>query len=376
MCSQPPYGYLKDPADKNHLIIDEEVADIVREIFGMVLNGDGVVKIARALTARQILIPSAYKTSRGVVGYAFHQRNKPAGRKQTWGVTTVQSILRNPVYAGDMEGHKLEKISYKHKKCRNVPKNQRILVKNTHEPIVSREDFNAVQELMTARHHPVKYNDENVLKSVVYCKSCGSRLTICGKSQKSGKRNTWYRCFRNSRCLDTCDTGNNIAYKTLVAIVAERIREKIALFADDESIPKIIAGREADTKRDDRFKSEKQAAESRLATLKNLMRRLYEDYASDVLTLDNYQGLLNGYQEEQTQLNGRISEIDRILADSKDDAENYRLFKETLLKFADFETLDCTIVNTLIERIEVGPKTLVEGKAVREIDIYFRFIGK
>ena len=372
---QTAYGYQRNPENKNQLIVDEEAAEVVREIFRMALEGNGVVKIAKELSERRILIPSAYKCLKGDTRFARYISEQPEEYKYKWCVPTVQMIMRDMVYVGDMENHKQEKISYKIKKFRTIPKSQRIIVKDTHEPVISREDFMTVQNLISARHRPQKYADENVFKSIIFCKKCGGRLTIQGKNKKTGRMN-WYRCLKSYSYPEKCEAGNYIGYKVLLNLVTEKIKEKIALFSADESIPKMLVQRVNNPKKDDRLKSEKQTSENRVASLKNLIRRLYEDYSSGILTLLNYQELLAGYQEEQAHLNERIAEIGRILADSKDELENYQLFKDTLLKFADFDVLDRNMVNHLIDRIEIGHKKKIDGESVQEVDIYFRFIGK
>ncbi len=149
-------------------------------------------------------------------------------------------IMRDMVYVGDMENHKHEKVSYKLKKFKTIPKSQRIIVKNTHEPIVSREDYETVQNLISARHRPQKHDNDNVFKGVIFCKKCGGRLTVQGKNKKSG-RMSWYRCLKYYTYPDKCNKGNYIGHDVLLNLVAERIREKIDLFSQDESIPELLA---------------------------------------------------------------------------------------------------------------------------------------
>lgn len=145
---------------------------------------------------------------------------------------------------------------------------------------------------------------------------------------------------------------------------------------NDNSIPTALVKKTNDTAKSDRLKGEKQKAENRIATLKSLMRKLYEDYSLDILTVANYQDFLKEYQSEQTRLESIISEIDKKFASDKDEILSHKLFKEKLSELVNYTELDSTIINQLIERIEISPKKELDGKTVQEVDIIYRFIGK
>ena len=148
MAAQPPYGYKKDPNDKNHLVIDEEAARVVRLIFDLALSNIGVVKITRELNKRGIMPPSIYKASIGDLRFTKLTETRRQMFKnydiESWNTVTVGAIIRDMVYVGDMENHKYEVKNYKTKKCTKVPKEEHIIVRNTHEPIISRSDFEHV----------------------------------------------------------------------------------------------------------------------------------------------------------------------------------------------------------------------------------------
>jgi DNA invertase Pin-like site-specific DNA recombinase len=160
-----PYGYKKHPQDINRLVVDEAVADNVRLVFQLALEGNGCTRIAKELSRRRITIPSTYKSRNGETTFDRFGKDKDEEFHHKWCKMTVQTMMKDRVYVGDMVNNKFEVISYKSDKLRKVPQDKLIIVEKTHEPIVSREDFDTVQKLMKSRHSPRKYNHDNIFKS-------------------------------------------------------------------------------------------------------------------------------------------------------------------------------------------------------------------
>ena len=160
--TQVLYGYKKDPENNNHLIVDEEVRPVIELIFRLALEGHGCPKIASILTERGIYTPGYYKRIKGDIRFA---RFKNKG----WTYVTVRKILGDVVYLGHIESNKYEVINYKTKKCVPVPKERHLIVKNTHEAIISQEDYDSVQSMIAARTHPWVHNHENLFKGIIQC---------------------------------------------------------------------------------------------------------------------------------------------------------------------------------------------------------------
>ena len=368
--SQPPYGYKPNPENKKELIIDEEAAQTVREIFGLALKGYGVVNIAKELTAKKILIPSAYKAMRGDTRFKTTTRWKRYKDEYTWCNPTLLKILRDRVYVGDMEGHKYEVKNYKTKKRIRVPSEQHIIVENTHEPIIAREDFDQVQSLISARHKASKYNYPNIFKSVLFCSECGYRLTIA----KKGERYV-YRCMHRFKEPDKCKRYNYIYYDDLYEIVEERIRKLTKKLRDDNNLIEKIQNKVVS--KDVQVRTEKEVIkiEKRLKALDKILRKLYEDYASEELNVENYQRMLNEYQREQETLLMRKNEIATRLTKESDIIANFKKLKEATEQFLDFEQISANMLNQLIERIEICPPQKINGEIRQGINIIYRFIG-
>ena len=328
MAAQPPYGYKKDPNDKNHLVIDEEAAKTVRLIFDLALTNVGVVKITRELNIRKIVPPSIYKANNGDLRFTKLTETRRHMYKnydiETWNTVTVGSILRDVVYVGDMENHKYEVKNYKTKKCTKVPKEDYIIVRNTHEPIISRSDFEHVQELIKHRQRPSRHNHPNLFKGILKCKNCERPLNLYYNKRRSGKIVWRYRCVGNFVKYGLDDEANTIGYLEIYDIVKSKLKELMTSLKlnSDEFINNIIE--KVDT--DEHIKSlvsEKNKIVTRLNTIDSIIIRLYEDLIEEKLTGSNYQKMLDKYQAEQKKLNSQLIEIESKLTQGEQDGRKY-----------------------------------------------------
>lgn len=175
--AQVPYGYKRDAINKGHLVVDENVRDVIVEIFRLCLAGKGTPAIAKVLNDKNVLSPGQYKSSQG-------DRRFERFNKTKWTYVTVRSILGDIVYCGHMENHKYEVQNYKTKKLVKVPKYKHIVVRNTHESIIKEEDYKMVQQIIQSRLHPKVYTNENLFKGIVYCAHCGFRMTLTHQKEK------------------------------------------------------------------------------------------------------------------------------------------------------------------------------------------------
>lgn len=331
MASQPPYGYKKDPNDKNHLIIDEEAAKTVRLIFDLALTNIGVVKITRELNKRGIMPPSIYKTSKGDLRFTKLTETRRRVFKnydiESWNTVTVGAIIRDMVYVGDMENHKYEVKNYKTKKCTKVPKEEHIIVRNTHEPIISRSDFEHVQELIRHRQRPSRHNHPNLFKGILKYKNCGRPLNLYYNKRRNGKMFWRYRCVGNFVKYGLDDEPNTIGYQEIYDIVKSKLKElmKLLKLNSDEFINNIIE--KVDT--DEHIKelvSEKNKIVARLNIIDSIIIKLYEDLVEEKLSGNKYQKMLDKYQDEK-KLNSQLIEIESKLTQENKTEENIETFK-------------------------------------------------
>lgn len=367
--AQAPYGYRVDPSNRNHLVVDEEAAEVVKEIFQLALSGNGVLQISKILAQRKILTPSAYKTQKGDMRFSRYYKDDKS--LFSWCYQTVRTILRDQVYVGDMVNHKCEIVNYKTKERATVPQENRIIVENCHEPIINRDDFERVQSLISLRHRPPKHNMDNVFNDITFCAECGHRMTLMVKPLKNGPT-PLIRCRNHFNHPNECKQNHYIYYDDLYTEVLKRVQSIAKNLKSSELIERIQEQTEKSTKADHR-KTEQNRINKRLGALKKIIKKLYEDYASDILDMDNYQTMLAEYTQEQKQLTTRLEIIEKELNLAADE-QNIQNLKTALDEFLNVKTLTANMINQLIDRIEIGHTVDADGRQEQEVSIIYRFI--
>lgn len=217
---QPPYGYRVDPENHHHLVIDENVADVVRMIFQLASGGMTAEKIAAQLTGKQIIPPSAYKVQMGDTRFTQY------ADKKEWTQVTVNQILHNRVYEGTMVNHKSEVVNYKTKAHRSIPEKEQIIMENTHEAIISPELWEKVQDQLKKRAKVRKHQFDNWFANKVFCSECGSALTV--NTKKSGNHEIHIlRCWNHFEHPERCRHHHAIRYDRLIAKVQDDYGDQI-----------------------------------------------------------------------------------------------------------------------------------------------------
>ena len=231
--SRPPYGYMKDPADRHHLIPDPETELVVKRIYSMYCSGEGIKRIASVLREEKILTPQAYS------GFSS---SKDAGwrREYDWHVTTVKAILTNEEYTGCIINCK-EQVRGSVKKKREItPEESRIVIRGTHEAIITEEQFELAQSVMKNRYRPDRTGERQIFSGLVRCASCGSAMNL---STSHGKKKSFactvYRNYGKDRC-----TSHRISYNALYRIVLDNIREyaNMARYRSVEFYDRLVSG--------------------------------------------------------------------------------------------------------------------------------------
>jgi len=374
--SNAPYGYKKHPDTCNKLVIDGDAAEIVKEIFQLAIEGKGLTAIAKTMTAKGVLIPSAYKTAQGLKG--FDRRNRIATDLYQWGYSTVCGILKDRTYCGDIVNRKSEVVNYKTGKQVTVPKEKRIICENMHEAIISREDYERVQGLISARYMPPKHQQENIFRGLLFCTECGRRMiqshqtikTACNTSE----RKPTYRCNTHYKHPTECLHHNYIYADKLRENISVSVRKVLTLAKGNAAaLSSVMEMTGKDDKRD-KLTSEKGRIEKRLSTLTVLVRKLYEDYATEILSADNYKEFLTGYQKEQAELKTRLTAIDGELDGSDSYEDKFKKLQAIAAAYADQTDLTAEMLNKLIERIEIQHPVRADGKKTQQINIIYRFI--
>ena len=377
-----PYGYRRDPEDKNHLLIDEEAAKVVRRIYQMVIDGMGSQAIANQLTADNVLIPSAYLEQFEHGESRNHSYHDPC----RWNCTAVSYILDKQEYMGHTVLGKTICENFKTKKRRKARPDELIIFENTHEPIIDAETWHLVQKLRRrTRRKLANGSYSHRLSGLVYCADCGKRLSYSSpQSQHRPDGKTYdadssFRCPTYKSMYGEC-TMHYIKSSTLDKLVDEAVR-KIARYvlrneqAFLEQVRVLTSADQKHTQSED--KKELVNIKKRIAELDNYIKRLYEGNASGKIPDRQFEKLMAQYDSEQQELEERVKEIEVSIHEIQQESENGQQFVRLVQKYRDLTEIDQTALNEFIDKVVVHEAT--GGRTAdrsQQIDIYFNFIGQ
>lgn len=372
-----PYGYRRDPEDKNHLLIDEEAAKVVRRIYQMVIDGMGSQAIANQLTADNVLIPSAYLEQSEHGESRNHSYHDPC----RWNCTAVSYILDKQEYMGHTVLGKTICENFKTKKRRKARPDELIIFENTHEPIIDAETWHLVQKLRRrTRRKLANGSYSHRLSGLVYCADCGKRLSYSSpQSQHRPDGKTYdadssFRCPTYKSMYGEC-TMHYIKSSTLDKLVDEAVR-KIARYvlrneqAFLEQVRVLTSADQKHTQSED--KKELVNIKKRIAELDNYIKRLYEGNASGKIPDRQFEKLMAQYDSEQQELEERVKEIEVSIHEIQQESENGQQFVRLVQKYRDLTEIDQTALNEFIDKVVVHEAT--GGRTAdrsQQIDIYF-----
>ena len=220
--AQAPYGYRKDPNDRNKLSIDPEAAEVVRTIFSLAEQGMGNVAIASELNARKIIAPSVYKYQHGDRRFA-HYPAVQKGNFYSWCYGTVGQILNNRVYMGELTSLKTETINCKTKQRGAVPAERQIITKNAHEAIICPEQYDAIREIRSGHTCPGNHARFNLFRGKLFCECCGHPLTI-SKKQLLDRATDIYLCMYHYQHPEICPKTHRVYHEMLYPYVLQQIQ--------------------------------------------------------------------------------------------------------------------------------------------------------
>lgn len=369
-----PYGYRRDPDDKQHLIIDPEPAAVVRHIFKLVLEGNGVNRIADILYADKILIPSAYAEKY----YPENQHSKSFHDPIRWTNQTIIHILEKREYMGHTVLGKTISESYKTKKRRKATEDELMIFENTHEAIIDEETWNNVQRLIETKRRPKKNGAPPCrLSGLLYCADCGSKLSHRYNSRNKYDADNSYGCSSYRQYTRNC-TMHYIRVSVVEKLILEAIREvsAYALSNEKEFVKKV---REAsDVQQETTMKEYRRRlgkTKRRHEELDDLVKKLYESFATGKIPEKHFDRLLSGYDNEQTALEAEIQELQTGLDRYGADSVRADRFLELVKRYTDFSELTTPMLNEFIEKVVVHEADKSTGDRVQKVDIYLNFIG-
>lgn len=374
--SQPPYGYQKSPENKKKWIIDPEAAEIVKSIFKMCLDGKGNETIARILQEQKVLVPMAYWQSKGL----------PRGGKKTqpnpyrWCKTTVQKILSQQEYCGDVINFKTYSKSFKNKRrYDNDPENWMIF-KDVHEPIITREDFERVQARIakTKRRAPKPHNGQkSIFADLLFCGDCHTKLRY--HTNTINKDIHYFVCANNKvDYRGSCPGRHYVRADAIEQVVMLELRRMAEYLSDDEDAFAELLARKTDKellKEQKRCEEELQKAMTRNDTVSRLYEKLYEDNAIGKVSDEWFMQLSHKYEVERMELKSKITALRKKLSESGKQQQQREGVILAVRRFMQMDYLTAPLLRELIDHIDVFETEGTGKNRTQRIVIYYRFVG-
>lgn len=374
--SQPPYGYMKSPENKKKWIIDPEAATVVKSIFKMCLDGKGNETIARELQESEVLIPMAYWRSKGL--------NRGGKKTQTnpykWCKTTIQKILSQQEYCGDIINFKTYSKSFKNKTRYENSKENWAVFKDVNEPIIDRETFETVQKFIskTKRRAPKKENGErSIFNGLIYCGDCHSKMRY--HTSTSNKEIHYFTCSDNKvDYRGNCPGRHYVRADALEEVVKLELRRLVEMLEIDESYFAQLLLRKNDEERekDKKFlESELQKAITRSNTVSQLYEKLYEDNVIGKVSDEWFVELSHKYEKERMDLKAKIADTRHKIEELKNNNSEYGKFISAIRRFMQMDNLTSPLLRELIDHIDIFETEGTGKSRTQRIVIYYRFIG-
>lgn len=374
--SQPPYGYMKSPENKKKWIIDPEAATVVKSIFKMCLDGKGNETIARELQENKVLIPMAYWRSKGL--------NRGGKKTQTnpykWCKTTVQKILSQQEYCGDIINFKTYSKSFKNKRRIENSKENWAVFKDVNEPIIDRETFETVQKFIskTKRRAPKEENGErSIFNGLIYCGDCHSKMRY--HTSTSNKEIHYFTCSDNKvDYRGKCPGRHYVRADALEEVVKLELRRLVEMLEIDESYfaQLILRKNDEEREKDKKFlESELQKAIARSNMVSQLYEKLYEDNVIGKVSDEWFVELSHKYEKERMDLKAKIADTRHQIEELKNTNSEYGKFISAIRRFMQMDNLTSPLLRELIDHIDIFETEGTGKSRTQRIVIYYRFIG-
>ena len=372
-----PIGYKKDPDKKGHLLIDEDTRWIVEKIYALALQGTGAAKITKILTAEKV--PTAGWLNYQRYGtFANIYADAPPEKAYAWTIAQVKSILKEETYIGNSVHNKQANISFKDKRKIRKNPDEWWRVENTHEAIVSKEDFQKVQEMIASRRRQKKDGTTQIFAGLIKCADCGWSLAY-GMNRQNKTPYGYYHCSKNGQGLRQCSM-HYIRYDVLSAYVLSRLQYWFREVQKDENqlLQQILKSSDSErTSAKKKAMSELKKAQKRQKEVDSLFARMYEDRIAGKITEHNFDMLSDKYQTEQEELAQAIEALQQQIAQDSQESADAEKWISLIKQYTYPEELTAELLNALIEKILVHEAVKDEnGNRVQEVEIYYRFIGK
>ena len=370
---QPPYGYIKDPNDPKHWIVDDEAAQVVRRVYSMTLEGFGTEQIAAQLEKDDILTPRAYWLTKGIKRPGKGKQQPPT----KWNSSTITKILSLQEYCGDILNFKTYSKSYKNKKRIDNDRENWVVFQDVHEAIIERAVYEQVQQKRgKIRKRRTNNGEHNMFSGLLVCADCGSNLHF--HFNQGNPEIKYFNCSNYKGNRGTCTSTHYVRVDFLEEVVLGEIRRltKFASLYEDEFV-KAVIGHSQQAEQTDRKLKEKELKTllARDEELDGLFERIYEDNVSGKLSDDRFAKMSRRYEDEQKELAEKIKKLRSEIEKQSSRSMTTDMFIGLVRKYTRARKLTPRMLNELIEKIEVFNAEKIDGVWEQRLRIHYNCVG-
>ena len=370
---QPPYGYIKDPNDPKHWIVDDEAAQVVRRVYSMTLEGFGTEQIAAQLEKDDVLTPRAYWLTKGIKRPGKGKQQPPT----KWNSSTITKILSLQEYCGDILNFKTYSKSYKNKKRIDNDRENWVVFQNVHEAIIERAVYEQVQQKRgKIRKRRTNNGEHNMFSGLLVCADCGSNLHF--HFNQGNPEIKYFNCSNYKGNRGTCTSTHYVRVDFLEEVVLGEIRRltKFASLYEDEFV-KAVIGHSQQAEQTDRKLKEKELKTllARDEELDGLFERIYEDNVSGKLSDDRFAKMSRRYEDEQKELAEKIKKLRSEIEKQSSRSMTTDMFIGLVRKYTRARKLTPRMLNELIEKIEVFNAEKIDGVWEQRLRIHYNCVG-
>lgn len=370
LTTNPPFGYKKDPNDKDKWIIDDEAAATVRRIFQMYVDGYRISEIGHKLTEEKVETPILYYMNRGI------KTNARSEYPEIWDLMSIKYILSQTAYAGHTVNFQTAVKSYKTKKQVNLPRNQWVIFRNTQEAIIDEKTFETVQQMRKAKRARTKYNEPNMFSGLLYCADCGNHLTIQRVARNRKMDNFSCATYRKKKKgLCSCHRILVSDLETIVKNDLQKVCEYVFLHEKEFTDDYLSGSKRETVKFQSKTKADLKRLHERQEDIGRIIRKLYEDNVCGRITDERFDFLAKSYEDEGNDLKTKIQELKNALASSVQEEEKLSKFLKVVKSYTKIEELTPEILNSFIEKIYIGETEKYDGRKMQEVEIIYKFVG-
>ena len=370
---QPPYGYIKDPNDPKHWIVDDEAAQVVRRVYSMTLEGFGTEQIAAQLEKDDVLTPRAYWLTKGIKRPGKGKQQPPT----KWNSSTITKILSLQEYCGDILNFKTYSKSYKNKKRIDNDRENWVVFQNVHVAIIERAVYEQVQQKRgKIRKRRTNNGEHNMFSGLLVCADCGSNLHF--HFNQGNPEIKYFNCSNYKGNRGTCTSTHYVRVDFLEEVVLGEIRRlmKFASLYEDEFV-KAVIGHSKQAEQTDRKLKEKELRTllARDEELDGLFERIYEDNVSGKLSDDRFAKMSRRYEDEQKELSEKIKKLRSEIEKQSSRSMTTDMFIGLVRKYTRARKLTPRMLNELIEKIEVFNAEKIDGVWEQRLRIHYNCVG-